>query len=198
MAETDTRKRALVTGGGRGLGSAIVRALAAAGNDVTFTYRSASAEVTPGTSFTAAIDRVRTAALAGDKAAAWSEFQRAVRPAERQASLLTDPLTPYTTDSWATGTNPAVNSHYLRILVANPAIKGKNYNFTTLEADLTVKGTTASMPMRANVTVRDDGAVCLTSQTTVNRKKWGVTGNMLGMVGDKTTLSTNLVFRRAA
>lgn len=67
-----------------------------------------------------------------------------------------------------------------------------------LQADLTVKGTTAPMPMRANVTVRDDGAVRLTTRTTVNRKKWGVTGNMLGMVGDKTTLSTALVFRRAA
>jgi lysophospholipase L1-like esterase len=31
-------------------------------------------------------------------------------------------------DSWATGTNPAVNSQYLRILAANPAIKGKSYN----------------------------------------------------------------------
>ena len=67
-----------------------------------------------------------------------------------------------------------------------------------LQADLTVKSTTAPMPMRANVTVGDDGAVRLTTQTTVNRKKWGVTGNMLGMVGDKTTLSTSLVFRRAA
>ena len=67
-----------------------------------------------------------------------------------------------------------------------------------LRADLTVKGATAPMPMRARVAVRDDGAVRLTTQTTVNRKKWGVTGNMLGMVGDKTTLSTSLVFRHTA
>jgi 3-oxoacyl-[acyl-carrier protein] reductase len=38
------KRRALVTGGGRGLGAAIVRALATDGHDVTFTYRSASAE----------------------------------------------------------------------------------------------------------------------------------------------------------
>jgi len=37
-------RRILVTGGGRGLGAAIVRTLAAAGHDVTFTYRSAGAE----------------------------------------------------------------------------------------------------------------------------------------------------------
>jgi NAD(P)-dependent dehydrogenase (short-subunit alcohol dehydrogenase family) len=40
----DAARRVLVTGGGRGLGAAIVRALAAANHDVTFTYRSASAE----------------------------------------------------------------------------------------------------------------------------------------------------------
>ena len=43
MADAAPR-RVLVTGGARGLGAAIVRALAAAGHDVTFTYRSGAAE----------------------------------------------------------------------------------------------------------------------------------------------------------
>ena len=43
MADTVLR-RVLVTGGGRGLGASIVRMLAAAGHDVTFTYRSAGTE----------------------------------------------------------------------------------------------------------------------------------------------------------
>jgi lysophospholipase L1-like esterase len=34
----------------------------------------------------------------------------------------------YPQNSWATGTNTTVNSHYLRLLAWNPAINGRNYN----------------------------------------------------------------------
>jgi lysophospholipase L1-like esterase len=49
-------------------------------------------------------------------------------------------------NSWSTGTNTAVNSLYSRILVANPAISGKNYNDAKTGAkmiDLAGQATTA-------------------------------------------------------
>jgi polyisoprenoid-binding protein YceI len=64
-----------------------------------------------------------------------------------------------------------------------------------LDADLTAKGITAPLALAAHVEVLDDGAVRLTTQTTVARKQFAVEGNMFGMVGAKTALKVSLVFR---
>jgi polyisoprenoid-binding protein YceI len=65
-----------------------------------------------------------------------------------------------------------------------------------LRAQLTVKGTTAPLPLQTKVTVLDDGAVRLSAQATIDRKDFGVDGNMMGMIPDKATISGDVVFRR--
>lgn len=67
-----------------------------------------------------------------------------------------------------------------------------------LRADLTVKGVTAPLPLTVNVATLDDGAVQLTTKTTVTRKQFAVEGNMFGMVGAKTKLTASLVFRHVS
>lgn len=63
-----------------------------------------------------------------------------------------------------------------------------------LRAQLTVKGTTASLPLRAKVDVLDDGAVRLSAHADIDRKDFGVDGNLVGMIPDKATISGDVVF----
>jgi polyisoprenoid-binding protein YceI len=84
----------------------------------------------------------------------------------------------------------------LSVVVTGAEVAGDDT--VDVRTDLTVKETTAPLPLQVKVAVLDDGAVRVTAQTTIDRKQFGVDGNMLGMVGDKTTLSADLVFRRAA
>jgi polyisoprenoid-binding protein YceI len=72
-----------------------------------------------------------------------------------------------------------------------------NGDIVELRAQLTVKGTTAPLPLRATVSMVDDGAVRLSAQTTVDRNDFGVDGNLMGMLTDKVTISGDVVFRRA-
>ena len=65
-----------------------------------------------------------------------------------------------------------------------------------VRAQLTVKATTAPVPLRANVVVLDDGRIRVTAQATIDRKDFGVDGNLLGMVVDTTTISADVVFQR--
>ena len=66
MAPAQGVRRVLVTGGGRGLGAAIVKALAAAGHDVTFTYRSSGDTEAAAKALAAAYPGQRFAALRVD------------------------------------------------------------------------------------------------------------------------------------
>jgi polyisoprenoid-binding protein YceI len=52
------------------------------------------------------------------------------------------------------------------------------------------------LPLRTKVAVLDDGAVRLSTQATIDRKDFGVDGNMMGMIPDKATISGDVVFRR--
>ena len=67
-----------------------------------------------------------------------------------------------------------------------------------LRADLTVKGTTKPVELTTTVTPTGDGGMRLTGHGTVNRQDFGVNGNLIGMIGDHATLSSDLVFRRTA
>ncbi len=66
-----------------------------------------------------------------------------------------------------------------------------------LRADLTVKSTTAPISLQAQVAALDNGAVRVTTQVDINRKDFGVNGNIIGMVRDATSLTADVVFRRA-
>jgi len=71
-----------------------------------------------------------------------------------------------------------------------------NGDTVDLRAQLTVKGSTAPLPLRAKVALVEGGAVRLSAQTIVDRKDFGVDGNLFGMLTDKVTISGEVVFRR--
>ena len=79
------------------------------------------------------------------------------------------------------------------VVTSAEAIDGDSVD---LRAQLTIKGTTAPLPLRTKVVVLDDGAVRLSTQATIDRKDFGVGGNLMGMVTDKATISGDVVFRR--
>ena len=81
------------------------------------------------------------------------------------------------------------------VVTGAEAIKG---DVVDLRADLTIKGVTKPLTLKANVTPVGDGGMRLTTQGTVNRHDFGVDGNLVGMVGDNATISGDVVFRRTS
>ena len=66
-----------------------------------------------------------------------------------------------------------------------------------LNATLRVRGTTLPIPLTATVAAQGDGTVQVTARTTVDRTKWGISGNTMGMIPSTTTLIAEAVFSKA-
>ena len=82
------------------------------------------------------------------------------------------------------------------IVVTVEGVQPGDGDEVTVRAELTIRGNTATLPLRATVDTLDDGAVRVTAKTTLQRGELGVSGNMAGMVGKTTVVSADLVFRR--
>jgi len=82
------------------------------------------------------------------------------------------------------------------ISVVVTSAESMNGDTVDLRAQLTVKSTTGPLPLRTKVTVLDDGAVRVTAEATIDRKEFGVDGNLMGMIPDKAMISGDVVFRR--
>jgi polyisoprenoid-binding protein YceI len=68
-----------------------------------------------------------------------------------------------------------------------------------VRTDVTIKGKTVPLPLRATVALLDDGAVRVTTRTVIPREEVGLDFNQLGgMLGNQTTVSADLVFQKAA
>jgi polyisoprenoid-binding protein YceI len=66
-----------------------------------------------------------------------------------------------------------------------------------LNTTLSARGATLPIPLTATVTPLGDGSVQVTARTTVDRTKWGVSGNTMGMIPTSTTLIAEATFIKA-
>lgn len=63
-----------------------------------------------------------------------------------------------------------------------------------LHVQVTIKGVPKLLDLPVRVTTLDDGAIRLATSTTLNRRDFGVDGNLLGMMADTTDVEATAVF----
>ncbi|MBV9513205.1 MAG: YceI family protein [Mycobacteriaceae bacterium] len=86
--------------------------------------------------------------------------------------------------------------HYPDITVTVTGADSAGDNEVNVQANLSIRGNTLAMPLRAKAEVLAGGEVRLTTTTTVDRERLGVSGNLVGMIPKTTTLFADAVFRR--
>lgn len=82
----------------------------------------------------------------------------------------------------------------IKVVVTN--VVAVSENALSVDTHFTVTGTTKPVSLRAEVNRRDDGTVTMSAGATVDRTDLGVYSNKFGMVGKRTNVHADLVFRR--
>jgi polyisoprenoid-binding protein YceI len=79
------------------------------------------------------------------------------------------------------------------VTAAHPT-KGKSADLPT---DFTIKGVTAPLTLTATITELEDGSIRVAGQTEVERDRFGIGWNRLGMVGATATTAADAIFVRS-
>jgi polyisoprenoid-binding protein YceI len=66
-----------------------------------------------------------------------------------------------------------------------------------LQANFTIKGITAALPLPVTVTELEDGSIRISGETKVDRSQFGLGWNRFGMIGATATAAAQAVFVRA-
>ncbi|MGZ4583777.1 MAG: YceI family protein [Mycobacterium sp.] len=80
------------------------------------------------------------------------------------------------------------------VVTAVQPTKGKSAD---LRADFTIKGVTEAVPLPATITELDDGSIRISGQSKVDRARFNLGWNRLGMVGATATAAAELIFVRS-
>ncbi len=80
------------------------------------------------------------------------------------------------------------------VTALQPTSKG---NAAELRATFTIKGTNEPVPLPVTVGELDDGAVRVSCETTIDRTRFGLDWNKLGMMSKTVTIGADAVFVRA-
>jgi polyisoprenoid-binding protein YceI len=79
--------------------------------------------------------------------------------------------------------------------VAGPGLGSTPAAFT-LHTQLAIKGIQRPVDLPATASLLNDGGVQIVTSGVLDRQEFGVDGNLMGMMGDKTTVEATAVFSR--
>ncbi|GFG63871.1 hypothetical protein MKUB_13610 [Mycobacterium kubicae] len=86
---------------------------------------------------------------------------------------------------------------YPQITVDITALQPTAGRRADLQAQFTIKGNTEAVPFPAAVTELDDGSVRISGEATLDRAKFGLDWNKLGVMSESVKVAAELVFERA-